>query len=127
MKHGLHHVALAAKNLDETVHFYKQAFGFTELRRWGDETPAAMLDMGGGNILEVFSGSGEAPEGNARWLHIALQSDDTGRDYASALAAGAESQTEPKDITLPGEPPLPARIAFVRGLNGEVIEIFQVK
>ena len=54
MKNGLHHVALSAVNLDQTVDFYQKAFGFTLLRRWGEEKPAAMLDMGGDAILEIF-------------------------------------------------------------------------
>ena len=124
MKKGLHHVALTAKNLEETVHFYKQAFGFTELRRWGDESPAAMLDMGGDAILEIFSGADEGEESGSRWLHIAVKTDDTDGCYEAALAAGAAEETPPKDIVIPTEPAFPARIAFVRGLNGELIEIF---
>ena len=66
MKNGLHHVALSAVNLDQTVNFYQKAFGFTLLRRWGEEKPAAMLDMGGDAILEIFSGADEGEESGSR-------------------------------------------------------------
>jgi hypothetical protein len=32
---------------------------------------------------------------------------------------------EPKDVTLSSEPPLQLRIAFFKGLDGELIELFQ--
>ena len=124
MKNGLHHVALSAVNLDQTVDFYQKAFGFTLLRRWGEKKPAAMLDMGGDAILEIFSGADEGEESGSRWLHIAVKTDDTDGCYEAALAAGAAEETPPKDIVIPTEPAFPARIAFVRGLNGELIEIF---
>lgn len=37
----------------------------------------------------------------------------------------AHSHIEPKDVTLAGDYPVPVGLAFVRGLDGEVIEFFQ--
>ena len=124
MKNGLHHVALTAVNLNETIAFYEKAFGFTLLRRWGDEKPAAMMDMGGDAILEIFGGAEGGDEKGSRWLHIAVKTDDTDACYAAALAAGATEETQPKDAVIPSAEPFPVRLAFVRGLNGELIEIF---
>ena len=124
MKKGLHHVALTAVDLDRTLDFYKNAFGFTVVRRWGDEHPAAMMDVGDGTLLEIFSGGSNAAEAQAKWLHIAVAAEDTDAVYAAALAAGAAAHSEPKDIVIQCDNPLPARIAFVNGLNGELIEIF---
>ena len=77
MKKGLHHVALTAVDLDRTLDFYKNAFGFTVVRRWGDEHPAAMMDVGDGTLLEIFSGGSNAAEAQAKWLHIAVAAEDT--------------------------------------------------
>ncbi len=127
MKNGFHHVALSAADLDKTIAFYREAFGFTVVRRWGNDKPAAMLDMGDGSLLEIFSGGDTSTDGQSKWLHFAVATDDTDLCYKQALAAGGTSHMEPADIVIQSEQPLPARIAFVRGINGELIEIFDQK
>ena len=47
--------------------------------------------------------------------------------YEAALAAGATSHIPPKDFVIQAETPLPVRLAFVRGLNGELLEFFHEK
>lgn len=127
MKNGFHHVALSAADLDKTIAFYQQAFNFTVVRRWGEEKPAAMLDMGDGSLLEVFSGGDTSADGQSKWLHFAVATDDTDLCYKRALEAGGTSHMEPTDIVIQSNPPLSARIAFVRGVNSELIEIFDQK
>ena len=61
---------------------------------------------------------------SGQWLHIAVAAEDTDAMYQAALNAGATSHMEPNDIVIQADNPLPARIAFVRGLNSELIEIF---
>ena len=124
MKKGLHHVALTAADLQKTIDFYTHVFGFTVVRRWGDEKPAAMLDMGDGSLLEIFSGGNSEIDDQGKWLHIAVAAEDTDAVYQAALEAGAVSHMVPTDIVIEADNPLPARIAFVCGLNGELIEIF---
>lgn len=124
MKKGLHHVALTAADLQKTIDFYTRVFGFTVVRRWGDEKPAAMLDMGDGSLLEIFSGGNTEVDDQGKWLHIAVAAEDTDAVYQAALEAGAVSHMVPTDIVIESEKPLPARIAFVRGINSELIEIF---
>ena len=55
MKKGLHHVALTAADLQKTIDFYTRVFGFTVVRRWGDEKPARHAGHGrrqpAGNLL----------------------------------------------------------------------------
>ena len=126
---GFHHVALRVRDFDATLRFYQDGFGFVRRFGWGEgDGRAAMLDTGDGNYLEVFAGSkrpaGEdAPEGAL--LHIALRTPDVDAAYARALAAGARSQIAPKDVEIAGDYPVPVRLAFVIGLDCEVIEFFQ--
>ncbi len=127
-KFGFHHIALAAVNADETVKFYQEALGLEILRKW--ETNGAygyMLDMGDGGILEIFPGGNKEVPVNADWLHLALSTDDVDGAYEACLKAGATSHMVPQDIVIQSEPPMPARIAFVKGLNGEQVEFFQEK
>ena len=124
---GLHHVSITVKDFDATVALYTQGFGFKQGVAWGrgESDRAVMLDMGDGAFLEVFSGRSEAPSSDGIFAHIALASDDCDADFQRAVAAGAGVQTEPMNVSLPGDPPIPIRIAFVKGLDGEVIEFFQ--
>ena len=49
-----------------------------------------------------------------------------GISTAYALArAGAEVTVETRDVTISTEPPPPIRIAFFKGPDGELIELFQ--
>ena len=126
---GFHHIALRVRDFDATLRLYQDGFGFERVYGWGDgDGRAAMLDTGDGNYLEVFAGgkrpAGEdAPEGAL--LHLALRTPDVDAAYARALAAGARSQTAPTDVEIAGDYPVPVRLAFVVGLDGEVIEFFR--
>ena len=118
---GIHHVALRVQDMDKTVEFYTK-LGCSVIRSWGEGAgKGVMMDLGGGNILEMFAGGVNDPEQKPRYEHLALKSDDVDQDFADALAAGAAPQTEPKDGML-GD--MPIRIAFVVGPNQEVIEFF---
>jgi glyoxylase I family protein len=120
---GVHHVAMNVADIERSISFYEEAFGFTLAHRWGGGSKAAMLDMGDGTMLELF----ERPDGagqSGSLLHIALHSDDVDADYAHALASGATVQSEPTDVDIPAEPMFPVRIAFVKGPDGESVELF---
>ena len=124
---GLHHVSITVTDFDATLEYYTKGFGFTQSSAWdrGGGERAAMLDMGNGAMLEVFSGRTTEPGEDGIIAHIALASDDTDADFERAVAAGAVVQMEPTTVNLPGDPPTPIRIAFVRGLDGDVVEFFQ--
>ncbi len=110
-------------DIERSIAFYREAFGFTLMRRWGESPGAAMLDMGDGAILELF----ERPDAvrlDGHLVHIALRSADVDADYARAMQAGAQELTAPKDVDIPSDPVFPVRIAFVKGPDGEPVELF---
>lgn len=122
---GFHHVAIRVKDFEATLRFYTEGLEMLAGAVWGeDDNRGVMLDCGNGNAIEVFSGGSveEKPEGT--WLHIALKTDDCDRALEKAHAAGAEVTMNPKDI-VEVEALGKIRIAFCKGLNGEVIEFFQ--
>ena len=126
---GVHHIALRAVDFDASLRFYQDGLGFVRAYGWGEgDGRAAMLDTGDGNYLELFAGGrrapGEEPPEGAL-LHFALRTQDVDAAYARALAAGARTHIAPKDVTLQGDPPVPVRLAFVKGPDGEIIEFFR--
>ncbi len=73
----LDHCGVYVKDLEKSLNFYKDIFGWKEKTRSGSgEAKIAVLDMGKG-LLELVqrSGSpGSPPEGN--WTHLAIHVDD---------------------------------------------------
>lgn len=123
MVKGFAHIALYTDCFEETIGFYQRAFDAKLMGTFEVGTRGCWLDIGG-DILEVFEG-GENADGHFK--HFAVACDDVDALYAKALSCGAAPHTEPKDIELPLDEPLAARIAFVKGPNGEQIELFDVK
>ena len=128
---GFHHIALRCKDFDKSIAFY-QALGCSVTESWGDSVNrAAMLDIGDGGRIELFNrGALEKTESDTQsgeWLHLALACDDPDAAFAAAVAAGATVKAAPYDTVLASENPMPIRIAFVYGLDGEVLEFFHVR
>ncbi|MCQ2455882.1 MAG: VOC family protein [Clostridia bacterium] len=124
---GFHHVALRYKGvsqLTEAVRFYRDILGMTEVRRWGEgDKTGVMLDAGEGDLIEMFADAGTALPGGVV-THFALCCGDVDGTVSRVRDAGFEIIMEPTDISIPSCPPLPARIAFCRGVGGEEIELF---
>ena len=123
---GIHHVAIRASDFDASVRFYRDVLGFREMLRWGrGEQQSIMLDAGDDSCVEIFAAgvAGEKPEGH--WLHLALKCDDVDVAVAAVRKAGREVTMEPTDVDIPSDPPVPVRIAFFKGPDGEIIEFFQ--
>lgn len=128
MKMGFHHAAINAADFDKTLNFYINVLGFKMVRDWSSpEKSACMIDIGDGGLLEIFSGGDSDIYPQEKWLHIAFACDDPDAAYEAAIAAGATSHMAPKDIDFKTAEPYSARIAFVRGLNGELLEFFHEK
>jgi glyoxylase I family protein len=124
---GFHHAAMKVANFAAVVEFYKQGLGLTEKISWGEgDSRAVLLDCGNGNYIEIFAGGvgGSVPDGAV--LHLALRTANCDAALAQAVAAGAVVTMTARDVTIPSQPqPTPVRIAFCRGLAGEIIEFFQ--
>lgn len=146
---GLHHIGLFSRNLDATLRFYVDGLGFTRSYGWngalGEQAseqfnfvlPGVMLDAGDGNYFEVFPRDPSSPESEPVFPlnHIALRTADIDAAYQRALQHGGRSHAfhlpekswdgAPLIVTMHGAPERVARIAFVRGPDGELIEFFE--
>jgi glyoxylase I family protein len=123
---GFHHVSMRVRDLDKSLKFYTEGLGFVERFSWGQApNRTVLLDTGDGNYFEISQGNPEQTYGDGAFHHIALRADDCDAAIEAARSAGAEVTLEPKDVTVPAEPPLQLRIAFFRGPDGEVLELFQ--
>ena len=124
---GFHHIAIKAKDFDKTMALYTDVFGFKLMTKWGGtENPAAMLDIGNGDCLEIFSGRDYEVSEQPAYLHLAFRTNDAKGMFDKAIAAGLEVVEPAKDVTIEGDPlQLPVTIAFCKGLDGEIIEFFQ--
>jgi glyoxylase I family protein len=123
---GFHHVALKVRDFDATLKFYVEGLGCTEALLWGEgDSRGALLDSGDGNYIEVFAGGSKEIKPDSAIIHFAFRSDNVDAAIEAARAAGAEITVEPKDGAFRTNPPVPIRIAFCKGPDGEVIEFFQ--
>lgn len=120
MVQGFAHAALYTSRLEETVRFYEEVFGGENLGFFTASAAGCWLKLGEG-ILEIFQGE-DLSDGCLK--HIALACDDVDALYSRALAHGGREHVPPKEISLALKVPVKARIAFVRGINGEQIELF---
>ena len=124
---GVHHLALSAVDFEKSVKFYTEGLGCEVVAEWGEGTgKAALLDIGNGSHFEIFANGNTNEQKDAKFVHFAIATSNPDLAYENALAAGAVSQAEPKSVDIPANPPLPVRIAFVKGPDGEVIEFFKV-
>jgi glyoxylase I family protein len=119
---GLHHVSMKCETKEEfekVKSFYLDVLGFKVVRQWPE---GIMIGFGNG-MLEVFNnGPGIKEKGAIR--HIAFSTDDVDGIVGTVKKAGYECFIEPKDIVIPSDPELHARMAFCKGPLGEEIEFF---
>ena len=123
---GFHHLSMKVKNLDKSIKFYTEGLGFVERFSWGDVPKrTVLLDTGDGNYFEISQGDPDQVIEQGIFGHIALRVDDCKSALEDARKAGAEVTVETRDVTLSSEPSIPIRIAFFKGPDGELIELFQ--
>jgi catechol 2,3-dioxygenase-like lactoylglutathione lyase family enzyme len=123
---GFHQIAIKVRDFDASVKFYTEALGFEATRAWGEGNGrAAMIDTGRGNYLELFAGGADGVRPEGHWFHLALSCSDAKAAAERVREAGCEITMEATDVAIPSSPPFPVRIAFFKGPDGEVIELFQ--
>ena len=128
---GFHHTALRVRDIDASIRFYRDVLGLTLKAHWtmSNGQPAAMLDPGDASYIELFHDPQRPDDAGGGWLHIALRTDDVDATLEKARDAGCEVTIEPKDVTFQNTtdqapPEIPIRLAFFKGPDGEVIELF---
>lgn len=87
-----------------------------------------MLELPGGNYIEVFEDLAYTAVPNGSIFHFALRTNQLDALAAKIREFGAKITIEPKDVTIPNQTslgPVPIRIFFCEGPNGEVLEFFQ--
>jgi glyoxylase I family protein len=123
---GFHHVSMRVRDIDTSLRFYTEGLGFVPKLTWGQgEKRTVLLDTGDGNYFELSGGGSDTPKPEGIFLHLALRTTDCNTAIERARAAGAEVTVEPRDVMLSSTPPTPIRIAFFKGPDGELIELFQ--
>ena len=122
---GFHHVSMHVRDIEASIRFYTEALGFVHKLAWGQGAKrTVLLDTGDGNYFEISGGRTEDASPAGHFAHIALRAADPEAVIEKVRAAGAEVTVEPKDVLLPSDPPTPIRIAFFKGPDGELIELF---
>jgi glyoxylase I family protein len=126
---GFHHVCMKTRDWNATMRFYKDTLGCTEKIAWREAPQrAVMLDAGDGNYIEVFEDLAYAGAPNGAVNHYALRTTRLDAVADRVRAAGFKITVEPRDVTIQttnGAGPVPVRIFFCDGPNGESIEFMQ--
>lgn len=118
---------MKVKDLEKSIKFYT-ALGFVEKVGWGDAPKrTVLLDTGDGNYFEISQADPDLVNEEGVFRHLALRADDCEAALELAREAGAEVTVETRDVNLRTDPPIPIRIAFFKGPDGELIELFQNK
>ena len=122
---AMHHIAIRVNKFDKTVQFYTEIMGFKQIYAWSEEPErATMFDTGNGTKLEFFEKTDETYQ-EGQISHFAFDVEDSDKVFARIVESGSLVKMEPTDIEIDGEPGFKARIAFVYGPSGEIIELFQ--
>ena len=125
---GFHHVCVKTKDWDATMRFYQDTLGCTVKIAWRSAPQrAVMLDTGDGNYIEVFEDLTYSGPTNGAICHFAFRTSHLDEVAACVRAAGHKITVEPRDVTIPttNAGPVPVRIFFCEGPNGESIEFLQ--
>ena len=123
---GFHHAAMKVKDFDKVIDFYTKGLGFKKGISWGEgDERAVMIDIGNNNYIEIFAGGKIAEDNEGAIIHFALKTLDCDKDIRLAEQAGAVVTMEVTNIDIQSDSVKKVKIAFCKGLNGEIIEFFQ--
>ncbi len=122
---GFHHLSMKVRDLEKTIKFY-ESLGFVEKVSWGEASKrTVLLDTGDHHYFEISQGDPGQVTGEGAFKHVALRVEDCQAALEMARRAGAEVTVELRDVTLKSQKPIPIRIAFFKGPDGELVELFQ--
>jgi len=127
---GFHHIALKVKDFEKSLDFYVNGLGCTPTVGWlnGEGKKIQMLDLGNGDIIEMFEGGDDSLQPVGNWQHFAMCVDDVDAAYEAAVAYGARPKIAPKTVPLDSKPyKMAIHIAFVYGPDDEELEFFTVE
>jgi lactoylglutathione lyase len=114
----LDHVGIYVKNLDKSINFYKEIFGFSTVNQFtSGEAKIATMDLGGG-LLELVQrpGSpGTPPVGN--WSHLAIHEPK----FDAVVAKLDARKIEKRLVTMANG----NRLCFFNDPDGHTIEIME--
>jgi glyoxylase I family protein len=126
---GLHHICIKTRDWDATMRFYKDTLGCTDKITWREAPQrAVMMDAGDGNYVEVFEDLAYTGATNGALYHFAFRTSRLDEVAKRVREAGFKITVEPRDVTIPttnGAGPVPVRIFFCEGPNGESVEFLQ--
>jgi lactoylglutathione lyase len=114
----LDHCGVYVRDLEKSLAFYKDVFGWEEKTRFGSgEAKIAVLDMGKGlmELVQRPGSPGSAPGGN--WTHLAIHVSDFTTKVEKLESMGLEL----RKVTMDNG----ARIAFFKDPDGHTIEIME--
>ncbi|GMQ25324.1 hypothetical protein Aoki45_20060 [Algoriphagus sp. oki45] len=134
LKGRIDHVCIRVVDLDLSIKFYQNAFGFTVKGRWEGQTIGegdnaktipgigAMIEDEAGGVIELILDENTADrQANQRSInHFAISVNEVETGYEQALEAGAKSIMPPTTISTKISK---LKVAFVFGPDGERIEI----
>lgn len=121
---GMHHVGIYVSDEHASLEFYRDKLGATVIRSF-EIAPGKsnwIIDLGGGAVLELIPVATGESASTRGWAHIALEVDNAEAMYLKMLAAGATPWVAP---TTEMDVGFPARLAFVQGPDGELIELIE--
>lgn len=124
---GFHHASIRSADFDASRDFYTKALGLQPKVTWGVAPErAVMLHAGDARYVEIFERGETFEPGESTILHFALRTDDCAEMVEIVRAAGMEVTMETTDVEIQSpEGAVPVRIAFFKGPDGELVELFQ--
>jgi len=118
------HIGVQVSDLDRSLDFYQRVLGFTLHRREkipGIGLEIALLRVGDSYVELLKYEDRPVPQGKAPLGHFALQVDDIETVLEALSRNGVKIPGGTPQVVFDGQ----ARIFFINGPDGEVVELFQ--
>ena len=130
---GLAHIGINVPDLEASVAFYRDLFGFevTQTNYDSEGRPHIIFMSKCGVVLELIHVAQEEARAtvdaaSATNNHVALACADTARFMETLRARGIPCETDaPKVVENFGRPDVDIHVVFLRGPAGERVEVFQ--